>query len=102
MMIRVRHAEEARGSNGGARVKSAGHTTGTRALYVTALLAAAAVVLAADIPHMAVERKLVVSVLSPALLVFLTSRADASVIFCLCANCYVVGFLSHLLLHKFV
>lgn len=99
---RVRRLEEA---GGGGRPHSGrqavGHTT-NRALYATALLAAAAVVVAADVPYMAVERKLVTSVLSPALLLFLTTRAPWAVVFCTCVHCWVVGFLCHLCLKKFV
>ena len=51
---------------------------------------------------MAVERKLVTSVLSPALLLFLTTRAPWAVVFCTCVHCWVVGFLCHLCLKKFV
>ncbi len=75
-----------------------------QALLATALLCAACVSVSTDVPHLAVERKLVTVALGPALLVFLSQRRSLSgALFCLCINCWAVGFLSHfLLLHKFV
>jgi hypothetical protein len=96
---RVRRLED---TSGGGHPPSARQTSGHSALYFTALLCAAAVVCAADVPYMAVERKLVVTVLSPSLLLFLTTRAQAAVLFCTCVHCCVVGFLAHLCLKKFV
>ena len=89
-------------TSGGGHPPSARQSSGHTALYATALLCAAAVVCAADVPYMAVERKLVVTVLSPSLLLFLTTRAPAAVMFCTCVHCCVVGFLTHLCLKKFV
>jgi hypothetical protein len=96
---RVRRLED---TSGGVHPPSARQTSGHTALYFTALLCAAAVVCAADVPYMAVERKLVVTVLSPSLLLFLTTRAHSAVLFCTCVHCCVVGFLAHLCLKKFV